>query len=324
MLLALLGDVMLGRGVGDEIVRRPPQSFWGDTLPLLREADLVLANLECAVTTYPHPWSRSPKVFHFRAPPGAIEVLRAANIRLVSLANNHTLDFEEQGLLDTLAYLDSAGIAHAGAGRNREEARRPAIVEAGGLRIGLIACTDNEPGWEAGPDRPGINYLAIRRDPVTMRLLTETIAQARAQGAQFVILSLHWGPNMRLRPPVHFQEFAHDALDFGADLIYGHSAHIFQGVEIYAGKPILYDTGDFLDDYAVDPTLRNDQSLIFFAEVDKGGVRALRMVPVRLRYAEVNRAAGPDLAEICDRMIALSAELGTRVQQQDSTLLAGP
>src|SRR5262249_24064988 len=129
MLVALVGDVMLGRGVAAEIEQRPPASFWGDALPLLRRADLVVAGLECAITHASVPWTRTPKVFHFRAPPAAVQVLRAAEIGLVALANNHTLDFEVAGLLDTIAFLDAAGIAHAGAGRNLAAARRPAIVE---------------------------------------------------------------------------------------------------------------------------------------------------------------------------------------------------
>ena len=128
MILALVGDVMLGRGVADEIPHRHPASFWGDTLPLLRQADVLIAGLECAITMHPVPWIRTPKVFHFRAPPQAVEVLGAAGVRVVALANNHTLDFEVQGLLDTLAYLDAAGIAHAGAGRNLAAARQSAVV----------------------------------------------------------------------------------------------------------------------------------------------------------------------------------------------------
>src|SRR5437762_2017412 len=91
MILALVGDVMLGRGVAEEIERsgRAPESFWGDTLPLLRQADLVVAGLECAVTRHPVPWAHWPKVFHFNAPPQAIDVLHAAGVQLVSLANNH-------------------------------------------------------------------------------------------------------------------------------------------------------------------------------------------------------------------------------------------
>jgi len=322
MLLALVGDVMLGRGVAVEIGHRRPDSFWGDTLPLLRSAALVVAGLECAITTHPIRWTRTPKVFHFRAPPEAVEVLRAAGIRLVTLANNHTLDFEEQGLLDTLRWLDAAGIAHAGAGRNSEEAARPALVEAGGLRVGLAAFTDNEPGWAAGPDRPGTNHLEIRPDPATLEVVERTVDQARALGAECVILSLHWGPNMVQRPPARFRQFARAVLERGVDMVYGHSAHIFQGVEIYHDKPILYDTGDFLDDYAVDPVLRNDQSLIFLAEIDEKGVRELRMAPVRLGYAVVNRAVGRDLEEICDRMRSLSAEMGTSVERADSLLRA--
>src|SRR4029453_9823166 len=90
MLLALIGDVMLGRGVAEEIAHRAPESFWGDTLPLLRQADLVVAGLECAITTHPVPWTRTPKVFHFKAPPRATAVLKAGGMQLVSLANNHT------------------------------------------------------------------------------------------------------------------------------------------------------------------------------------------------------------------------------------------
>src|SRR2546426_985152 len=165
MLLALVGDVMLGRGVAVEIGHRRPDSFWGDTLPLLRSAALVVAGLECAITTHPVRWTRTPKVFHFRAPPEAVEVLRAAGIRLVTLANNHTLDFEEQGLLDTLRWLDAAGIAHAGAGRNSEEAALPALVEAGGLRVGLASVHDNQAGGSAGPDRARSNNAGKRPDP---------------------------------------------------------------------------------------------------------------------------------------------------------------
>jgi poly-gamma-glutamate capsule biosynthesis protein CapA/YwtB (metallophosphatase superfamily) len=320
MLLALLGDVMLGRGVAEEIAHRAPASFWGDTLPLLRQADLVVAGLECAITTHLVPWTRTPKVFHFRAPPQAVHVLRAAGVRLAALANNHTLDFEEQGLLDTLAALDAAGIAHAGAGRNLAEARWPALVEVAGVRIGMVAFTDNMPEWAAGPDQSGINYIAIRPGLATLHIVEQAAWDARNQGAEVVILSLHWGPNMRQRPPAHFQQFARATLERGVDLVYGHSAHLFQGVEIFRGKLILYDTGDFLDDYAVDPLLRNDQSLVFFVDLDAQGVRGLYMVPVRLGYAVVNRALGADLEAICTRMCALSAELGTHLERSDSAL----
>ena len=92
--LAFMGDVMLGRGVNLELRQRSPETFWGDVLPLLRSVNAAIANLECAITAHEQPWSKTPKVFHFRADPAAVEVLRAGNIRCVSLANNHSLDFE--------------------------------------------------------------------------------------------------------------------------------------------------------------------------------------------------------------------------------------
>src|ERR687890_543070 len=127
--LALTGDVMLGRGVDEALRVMRPGDLWGDTLPVLDSADLRVVNLECAISTHENPWSRTPKTFHFRADPSrGVGVLRVARIDACSVANNHTLDFEEEGLLDTLKHLDAAGIRHAGAGPNREEAADPAIL----------------------------------------------------------------------------------------------------------------------------------------------------------------------------------------------------
>lgn len=293
--LALLGDVMLGRGVNGEIRHRAPESFWGDVLPLLRSTNAAIANLECAITRHARLWGKTPKVFHFRADPAAIEVLRAANIRCVSLANNHSLDFKEVGLLDTLRHLDEAGICHAGAGRNLGEARTPAVFEVDGLKVAVLALTDNEPPFAAGPDRPGTAYLDISEDPAGLQLVEELVASARQQGAGFIILSLHWGPNMVTAPPPEFQTFARGAIDRGVDLIHGHSAHVFQAVERHGRGLILYDTGDFLDDYAVDPVLRNDWSFLFLLECHGKRLQRLRLVPVRLTFAQVNRAAGAEV-----------------------------
>ena len=318
--LALVGDVMLGRLVNERIAVRPPEAFWGDVLPVLKAADAVFANLECAITEHRQPWSRAFKVFHFRADPAATEVLRAANIRFVSLANNHSLDFEEQGLLDTLGHLDAAEIAHAGAGRNIAEAMAPAVVEVAGLAVGVIALTDNEPLFAAGLDRPGTYYTEIRADREVLDPIAARVAQLRAEGADLVVLTAHWGPNMVAAPRPRFRAFARAALALGVDLFHGHSAHVFQGVEVRDGGLILYDTGDFLDDYAVDPELRNDWSFVFLVEADAQGLRGLRMIPVRIDMARVGLAAGTEFEAIRDRMRARSAEFGTTLEITDEGL----
>ncbi len=95
--LALIGDVMLGRGVDAALKSMRPQDMWGDVLPHLLQADLRIANLECALTAHTQPWTRTWKMFHFRADPDAVRFLQAARIDACSLANNHILDFEEHG-----------------------------------------------------------------------------------------------------------------------------------------------------------------------------------------------------------------------------------
>jgi len=237
-------------------------------------------------------------------------LLKAANVRCVSLANNHVLDYEAEGLLDTLRHLDAAGIAHTGAGRDPAEAMRPAVIDVAGLRVAIIAATDNEPAFAAAPGRPGTCYFDIGRDRDTLSRLREVAVHARQAGAGLVVLSLHWGPNMVSMPPAEFQGFAREALAF-ADVIHGHSAHVFQGVEQRGGKFILYDTGDFLDDYAVDKSLRNDWSLIFLCDVaPDGAIQRLRLVPVLLKYARVDLASGPEFREICTTMIKRTAIFG--------------
>lgn len=310
--LVFLGDVMLGRLVNDFYDSRPPAWFWGTTLPVLQRADAVLANLECAITQRQTAWSRSAKVFHFRADPSAIAVLQAASVRFVSLANNHVLDFEVGGLEDTLAHLDRAGILHAGAGRDLAAARAPALLEVSGLRVGLLSITDNEPGFAATPTRPGTFYGRIGRDERFAGQVGDIAAALRRDGADLVVLSAHWGPNMVTEPPAHFQAFARDLVDDGAvDLFWGHSAHVFQAVEARRSGLILYDTGDFLDDYAVDPWLRNDWSFIFQVDVAQRRIARLTLIPVVLTLAQANLAEGDAVAEICTRMQAAAARFGT-------------
>jgi poly-gamma-glutamate synthesis protein (capsule biosynthesis protein) len=321
IVLALVGDLMLGRGVNDLISTYPPEHFWGTTLPLLQATDAVFGNLECAITIHEQPWRETFKVFHFRAGPGAVPILKVANIKAVTLANNHSLDFEEVGLLDTLQYLDQAGIKHAGAGRDIAAARIPAFLIVKGMKIGFISATDNEPPFAADTHKPGTNYLEINTRPETLKHLQEDINKARLGGAELIILSLHWGPNMVDTPSKDFQEFAHKAIDLGVDIIHGHSAHVFQGVEYYKNGVIFYDTGDFVDDYAVDPVLRNDWSFIFMIELAERRIKSVNAIPVRLQYAQTNLARGAEAQAINSRMQELCSPFGTKVEAINGNLL---
>jgi poly-gamma-glutamate synthesis protein (capsule biosynthesis protein) len=309
--LALTGDVMLGRLVDTAIKLRGFAYPWGNTLPLLHRADRLLINLECALTAHTEPWRGDPyKPFFFRADPAAVATLSLARVSFASLANNHSLDFDVPGMLETIAVLDRAGITHAGAGRTLAEARAPAWLTADGLRIAVLAFADHPLAWAATPHSPGINYTPVSLDDDDFAPVAEAIAAVRAQ-ADLVVFSIHWGPNMRARPAPHFRSFARRVIEAGVDIFWGHSAHVVQGIEFHQGKPILYDTGDFVDDYAVDPDLRNDLSALFLLRAAPRQVLELALVPVQIGEMQVNLAQGREREWFLRRLGELCAEFGT-------------
>ncbi|HVM81818.1 MAG TPA: CapA family protein [Stellaceae bacterium] len=320
--LALIGDVMLGRGVSALFPSREPNSFWGDVLPVLRAADAVIANLESPITEAASEWRRSWKAFRFRAAPTAVEVLRAANVRCVNLANNHALDYEERGLGETLDRLDAGGIAHVGAGRNLAGAVRPSLLDAGGAKVGVIGMTDTMPEFAAAPRRAGTNVLRIDDSAASLGLIALQIRELRRAGAETIVLSVHWGPNLRVSPPSRFRRFARAAVELGVDIVHGHSAHLVQGVERWSDGLILYDTGNFLDDYWVFPGIRIDRSFVFLVELRDGKPARLSMRPVKLKRGSVDLATGIDFAATVETMQRRSRPFATVLVRTPHGLLA--
>jgi len=302
---------MLGRGVSRALRDHPPEWFWGDVLPMLGRADAVIANLEGPITNSDTRWRRSWKAFHFRADPDAVRILQCGNVRFVCLANNHMLDFSEAGLLDTMSALDAAGIGHTGAGRDATEAAAPAILELPGLTVGLMAATDNMRDFAAAPDRPGTNYIEMTDGPEQLQWVERSVRALRQAGAGLVVLSLHWGPNMRLSPPRSFRRFAHAAVERGVDVIHGHSAHVVQAVERHGQGVILYDTGNVIDDYWKFPFRATITSFVFQLDVEAGRPVRLDLVPVRIHSAPLSLARGRSLEAIKARMVSLCAGFGT-------------
>jgi poly-gamma-glutamate synthesis protein (capsule biosynthesis protein) len=319
MKLLVVGDVMLGRLVNQILQHEPPAYPWGDTLAVFRAADFRLCNLECVMADRGRPWSMTPKRFHFRSDAKNVAVLKAAHIDCVCLANNHTLDFEDEALLEMLPLLDEAGIGHAGAGRDWMESIRPATFLVRGRRIGVIALTDNEPQWAAEERKPGIFYVPVdMRDARATRLL-ELVRRSK-EALDVLIVSAHWGPNWGYRPPPAHPPFARALIEAGADVIFGHSGHVFRGVECYRERPIIYCAGDFIDDYAVDPRMRNDWSFLFRVSVEEGRFARLDLTPVKLSYARVDLAQGGEREKILERMESLSAEMGTVFTRHEGAL----
>ena len=308
--LAMVGDVMLGRLVNEVLKEKTADYPWGDTLPLLRGADIRMCNLECAISDRGEAWSATPKPFHFRSDAKNVEVLRAANMNAVSLANNHALDYGYDALIDTLELLDGAAIHHAGAGRTLSEAEQPAIMKTGRGKVGIIAFTDNEPAWESTSAKPGVFYVPIEpRDRRAVHLL-ELITQTK-NAVDLLIVSAHWGPNRGYEPPPEHVPFAHAMVDAGADVVFGHSGHVIRGIEIYRRRPILYCVGDFIDDYAVDFIERNDQSCVFALEGSSRGIGSVRAYPTKIQQCQAGLARGPEMVAVAHKMQSLCVGFDT-------------
>ena len=237
-----------------------PGYFWGQLLPELQSAaiDFTLFNLETAVTTE-STWA--DKTYNFRMHPAGLDVLQAAGVHCVSLANNHGLDFGVRGLVDTIDALRAQQIGHAGAGLDPVQASAPAVHPLpGGTRLLLFAfaCLDSgcRPADQALPHRPGIQLLPeLRHDsePAAVQQALERVRQCidtyRCPG-DFVVLSLHWGRNWPDQIPEAHRQFAWRCVDdLGVNLIHGHSAHVPLPGEVRQGSVILYGCGDVLNDY---------------------------------------------------------------------------
>ena len=181
------------------------------------------------------------KQYTFRVDPKYVSMFKDMDIDLVTLANNHTLDFGTEALLDTVKTLDEAGIKHVGAGKNLADAGKPVIVSIKGKRIAFIGATRviPEADWAAGESSPGL--LAAYSDTA----LINEIKAVRDE-ADIVIVYMHWGQERHEYPNEVQKTLAHAIVDAGADLVIGAHPHVLQGFEYYKDVPIAYSLGNFI------------------------------------------------------------------------------
>jgi hypothetical protein len=314
--LALAGDTMMGRGVGEQLAA-------GAGAPLLaaelqdtaRAADLFILNLECCVSDRGAPVRDPDKRFFFRAPPVVAERLAGLGVTCVSLANNHALDYGTEALEDTLAHLEAVDIATVGAGRDLAAALAPVVLRtATGVRVRVVAVADHPLSSAAGPGRPGIAYADLRGEALPDWLCVHA---APGPDADLVVVAPHWGPNMRDVPVPHVRRAASALEAAGATLIAGHSAHVPQGVS----SRTLFDLGDFIDDYAVDPLLRNDLSLLWLVTLDATGPLRVAAVPVRLEHAYTRPSNDIETTLLLALLEERCAALGSTVRRDGRRLI---
>jgi poly-gamma-glutamate synthesis protein (capsule biosynthesis protein) len=236
LVINAVGDVMLAGRWAPFLRQKGFDYPFEGTLAELATGDINLANLESPLARGGKEFTA--KKFRFRADPEVAPALRKAGFHLVTLANNHSMDFGGQALNETMRYLKNAGIEWIGAGKNLPEARLAAIYTVKGKRVAFLGYSLTQPTeFFAGADRPGTT-------PGFERIYTEDIARIRSQ-ADFVIVTFHWGTEARPLTRPYQREAARKAIDAGADAVIGHHPHILQGIERYKKGIIFYSLGNF-------------------------------------------------------------------------------
>ena len=306
--------------------------IWGEALKELERAavDARIINLETAITSAETNWPG--KGIHYRMHPRNIGCLAAAKIDACALANNHVLDWGYTGLSETLRTLDEAGIAHAGAGKNAQQAGAPAIVDLPGKgRVVFfsfgVASSGIPPEWRATNSTAGVNLLEDLSEATATRVAKRMREHQKPN--DLLIASIHWGGNWGYEIPREQIAFAHTLIDNGVALVHGHSSHHVKGIEVYKGRLILYGCGDFLTDYegiSGYEKFRGDLALIYLIDVDSGSGKLVsaRLIPMQMRRFRLERASAADARWLCDLLNKLGTPFETRVRlNAENSLILG-
>ncbi len=237
--LSFAGDVLLDRSVANVISNKGANFILSDVKPILSGADISMINLECPIST--RGTKAKDKQYTFRAKPGSVDVLKSAGIDIVTLANNHVLDFGKDAMLDTFTYLDKAGIKYVGAGHDIDKASMAKYYNVNGFNVAILGSSHVIPvvEWAAGKNKPGV---ATTYNPT--RLLSE-ISSAKKK-SDIVVVYVHWGTERNTKPDTYQRNLANKYIDSGADLVIGSHPHVLQGFEYYKGKLIAYSLGNFV------------------------------------------------------------------------------
>lgn len=278
MNLYFVGDIMVGRSFNylENLSKVIP-----NTIKKLFQDGIVFGNLECSLTDSEQIYDPL-KVFHFKLNTDKANILQPFSV--LSLANNHTLDYGLKGLNETMNTLDELKIAHVGAGNNIYEASVPIYFKYGNLTMGVLGCADHPPSWSATHNQGGIFII----DPNSPQQVLAIIKEMK-QKCDFIILMIHWGANWVDRIPKEHIKFAHAVVDAGVNILMGTSSHHVLPIEPYKGGLIFYGLGDFLDDYMIDPLYRNDIGMIIKVTIDdQGQIIEYRKYPTLIENMRVD------------------------------------
>lgn len=287
--LTFAGDVTLADHFKEVVGKNHKKPF--ANLDEYRQADLSMVNLENPFTRATSPMPN--KQFNFKADPEDVKVLEAGGVDIVNLANNHTMDYQADGLKETLQTLDKAGIQYVGAGKDLTEARRPKIIDVKGQRVAYLSYWGDEYG--AGPNQAGVNSIQENR-------IAEDIKAIRNQ-VDWVIVNYHWGQELAEAPADWQVKLGRFTVDQGADVVVGHHPHVLQGAEVYRGRPIAYSLGNFI--FGGNSRTDYDTAVLKVALKDKQ--MKVEFLPVEVKDYQPKVAQGDRAKDILKNLTQLSA-----------------
>jgi poly-gamma-glutamate synthesis protein (capsule biosynthesis protein) len=314
--IAAVGDIMLGHRAEPYLLKFGPDYPFVNVLPVLRQADVVVGNLECPLSDRGAP--AEDKKFTLRAGLHAARALKRAGIRVVTLANNHSLDFGPLALQDTLAALAENDILFTGAGMDLDDARSPALLRTEGRTVAFLSYSLTFPlEFYASRGRPGTA-------PGYAEYVRADIRKARPR-ADLVVVSFHWGAELMTAAKDYQVELGRQAVDWGADLVLGHHPHVLQELELYKGRLIAYSLGNFVFGSESD---RTNSSIILLCTFSGKSLARVEAVPIdvnnyRVAYQPrllVGAAAEAALGELN----AQSERFRTRLDVRDGRGVMSP
>ncbi len=231
------GDIMLGSWIVDKVHREGADAPFDGTRLWTSSADIAVANLEAPFADSGRLYVE--KQYTFKVPTFMVEGIVNAGIDVLTLANNHIMDYGCDGLMQTIRTLEGAGLRFCGAGRNFEEACAPVIMEVNGLRLAFLGLTTTYPEefW-ATPTRCGTCRPSEEQE--------EAIIRAAKQESDLVIINIHWGTEKKNTPNPDQIARARRYIDYGADVVLGHHPHVLQGFELYRGRLIAFSLGNYV------------------------------------------------------------------------------
>lgn len=267
-----VGDILLDRGVGDKIDKNGPDYPYQNVKDILPKADIVFGNLECPITSTGIPALKRP-YYLFKGEPYNAEALKKSGFNLLNLANNHTIDYGREGLLNTIKLLEDNSIITIGAGQDKTSAHKPVFKEVSGTVIGFLS-------YLSFPIE-GYVYSDKKTDVARLDLATLASEIKRAKtGCNLLVVSFHWGSEFSNYPTENQKKAAHLSIENGADIVIGHHPHVLQGMEFYMDKPIFYSLGNFVFDKQ--EPLGTDETVILEVKLSDKAINSLSISPIKI------------------------------------------